>query len=58
MGEKGQLSSRAEALLQDMARDHGLRGLAFDKDGMRVSQEYGNFIFTKGALQPYKAAGK
>ena len=34
MGEKGRLSARAEALLQDMARDHGLRGLAFDKDGL------------------------
>jgi hypothetical protein len=34
MAEKGRLSARAEALLQDMARDHGLRGLEFDKDGL------------------------
>jgi hypothetical protein len=34
MAEKGKLSARAEALLQDMARDHGLRGLEFDKDGL------------------------
>jgi len=34
MAEKGKLSARGEALLQDMARDHGLRGLEFDKDGL------------------------
>jgi len=34
MADKGKLSARAEALLQDMARDHGLRGLEFDKDGL------------------------
>jgi hypothetical protein len=34
MAERGKLSGRAEALLQDMARDHGLRGLEFDKDGL------------------------
>jgi branched-chain amino acid transport system substrate-binding protein len=34
----------------------GITGnLAFDKDGMRISQEYGNFIFTKGELKPYTA---
>ena len=31
---EGKLGARAEALLQDMARDHGLRGLEFDKDGL------------------------
>jgi hypothetical protein len=34
MAEKGKLSARAEALLHDMARDHGLRSLEFDKDGL------------------------
>lgn len=34
MAEKARLSARAAALLQDMARDHGLRGLEFDKDGL------------------------
>src|SRR5262245_10814205 len=34
MTEKARLSARAEALLQDMARDHGLRSLEFDKEGL------------------------
>jgi Tir chaperone protein (CesT) family len=34
MAQRVSLSARAEALLQDMARDHGLRGLEFDKDGL------------------------
>jgi hypothetical protein len=34
MADKSRLSARAAALLQDMARDHGRRGLEFDKDGL------------------------
>jgi hypothetical protein len=34
MAEKARLSARGAALLQDMARDHGLRGLEFDKEGL------------------------
>lgn len=28
-----------------------------DKDGMQVSEDYGTFIYTKGALRPYKPKG-
>jgi hypothetical protein len=44
MAEKGKLSARAEALLQDMARDHGLRSLEFDKDGLIPIQVGGTQI--------------
>lgn len=35
----------------------GITGnVAFDEDGMRLNQEYGAFIYTDGALQPYETA--
>ena len=43
------------AALLDVSKNYkGLTGdLTFDQDGMRVSQEYGTFIFHDGALRPY-----
>lgn len=42
------------ALLEVSKTYKGLTGdLTFDEDGMRVSQEYGTFIFHDGALRPY-----
>ncbi len=43
-----------EALPEVSRTYRGLTGdLTLDEDGMRVNQEYGTFIYTDGALQPY-----
>jgi len=43
-----------DALLEVSQTYQGITGnLAFDEDGMRLHQEYGAFIYTNGALEPY-----
>ncbi len=48
-------TDKIRAALLDVSKNYkGLTGdLTFDRDGMRVSQEYGTFIFHDGALRPY-----
>ncbi len=48
-------TDKIRSALLDVSKNYkGLTGdLTFDQDGMRVSQEYGTFIFHDGALRPY-----
>lgn len=47
------------ALLAVSAEYQGLTGnMTFDEDGMRLFQDYGTFIYTNGALQPYTPAAR